>query len=126
MFMMGIMELIIVVIVGSIGLLVPLILVIIFAIKKKWKLLIATIVISFLGGIGAFVLVPLGLAFLWGTNSPEISPYNIYNYDECYSYGYEWNCKDYEGWECCDYYKWDESEGNDDAGGWYDSDDAAD
>ena len=61
MFMMGIMELIIVVIVGSIGLLVPLILVIVFAIKKKWKLLIATIVISFLAGIGAIILIPIGL-----------------------------------------------------------------
>ena len=124
MFMMGIMELIIVLIVGSIGLLVPLILVIVFAIKKKWKLLIATIVISFLAGIGAIILIPLGL--YWASGAPEaISPYDIYNEKECYAYGYEWNCEDYEGWECCDYYKWDKSEGNDDADGWYDSDDAA-
>ena len=100
MFMMGIMELIIVVIVGSIGLLVPLILVIVFAIKKKWKLLIATIVISFLAGIGAIILIPLGL---YWASSPQINPYDIYNQDECYSYGYEWYCEDYDGWECCYY-----------------------
>ena len=82
---------------------VSLILIVVFAVKKKWKLMIATIVLSLLGAV-SIPLIIVGGYFMKadGPWSGDISPYE-YNQDECSMYGYCWNARteDYEGY--CEY-----------------------